>query len=177
MDTPNPIGVHARTKLEGETIARHNGALALRLASVFGLSPSMRWDNLVHDMTLSMYKTKEIKVYEPDTMRNLLHVSDLLEILEQILRKPRRLIELKGHVSNITSFADTKRQIASLISFALFEATGFGAKIDEDSSKKDYEQRYYFIPTSVNFKTKDPTIQEKMKWFKSIATAASLKDN
>ena len=45
---PQPLTRYGRTKLDGERIAREHGGVALRFATVIGVSPCMRFDLMLN---------------------------------------------------------------------------------------------------------------------------------
>jgi nucleoside-diphosphate-sugar epimerase len=78
-DTPiNPISLCARDKVEVERILldRHPSALSCRFATVFGMSPRMRLDLLVNDLTYRATFDRFIVLFESHFKRNFLHVRD-----------------------------------------------------------------------------------------------------
>lgn len=78
-DTPMaPISLYGRLKCEAEKIVLdgHN-TVALRLATVFGISPRMRRDLLVNFYVWEAMKKRCIEVHEGFAMRNYVHVRDV----------------------------------------------------------------------------------------------------
>ena len=67
---------YVRTKLGAEGYVLDKGGVVLRLGSGYGVSPRMRWDNLIHDFCRTAVKTGLLSVYQPDAIRNFLHVED-----------------------------------------------------------------------------------------------------
>ncbi len=74
----NPISLYGQLKVEAEKEVLQNGnCIILRLATVFGVSPRMRTDLLVNDLTQEAVIQeevigKEVKIYEPHFKRNFL---------------------------------------------------------------------------------------------------------
>lgn len=83
---PNPLSSYARTKLLAEEhlakLCQGNLSLTVfRLATVFGLSPRMRFDSVVNAMTSRAARTGEIPLRGGSQWRPLLHVSDIAEVV------------------------------------------------------------------------------------------------
>ena len=85
----NPLSLYARTKIEAEQIVRGAGGVVLRLGTLCGFSPAMRFDLLVNDMVASAVHRHPFGVYGMDAWRPYLHVYDaaraiahLVEIVE-----------------------------------------------------------------------------------------------
>lgn len=73
-----PISLYGRLKCEAEGIVLDGeNTVALRLATVFGLSPRMRRDLLVNFYVWNAMKMRCIEVYEGHAMRNYVHVRDV----------------------------------------------------------------------------------------------------
>jgi len=76
----NPVSLYARTRSQAEEVLlRHSedfGVVILRLATVFGLSPRMRFDLLVNTLTLHAVVNRKIVVFGGEQRRPNLHVQD-----------------------------------------------------------------------------------------------------
>ena len=74
----NPISLYAQLKVEAEQfVLRSGNTIALRLATVFGISPRMRTDLLVNEMVQMAVNNNPVKIYEPHAKRNYIHVRDI----------------------------------------------------------------------------------------------------
>lgn len=101
----NPLTVYAETcaRAEEAVLARNSRCFttaALRNATVFGLSPRMRFDLVVNQMTHDALEGGRITVGGDGTQwRPLVHVRDVARAFLSALRAPRRAIG--GHAFNI----------------------------------------------------------------------------
>ena len=78
-ETPlNPLSLYGKLKVEAEKIVLEAGeSIALRLATVFGISPRMRLDLLVNDFTYRAVNDRFIVLFEAHFKRNFIHVRDV----------------------------------------------------------------------------------------------------
>jgi len=73
-----PVSLYGKLKVEAESILLdHENTLALRLATVFGLSPRMRLDLLVNDFVFRALRDGYIVLYESHFKRNFIHIRDI----------------------------------------------------------------------------------------------------
>ena len=73
-----PISLYGRTKCEAERAVVDAGNFTVfRLATVFGMSPRMRWDLMVSDFVLRAVRDKAMVLFEPYYRRNFVHVRDV----------------------------------------------------------------------------------------------------
>lgn len=74
----HPNSVYGKTKCEGERlILEHGNCVVFRLASLFGVSGSMRWNLLLNFMVKEAVEKGVLELYEPNVRRNFLHVKDI----------------------------------------------------------------------------------------------------
>jgi nucleoside-diphosphate-sugar epimerase len=93
----NPISLYAETRLYGErgilSLADKNFApVLLRLGTLFGLSPRMRFDIIVNYLTQKAYKEKKISIFGGDQWRPLLHVADAARAFQITMESPQKKI-------------------------------------------------------------------------------------
>ncbi|HEV3439114.1 MAG TPA: NAD(P)-dependent oxidoreductase [Gemmata sp.] len=80
-ETPlEPISLYGRTKVEAERLLLDSpNTIALRLATVFGVSPRMRLDLLVNHFVHAAVKEGYLVLFEKDFKRNFVHVRDVAD--------------------------------------------------------------------------------------------------
>lgn len=84
-----PVSHYGKTKVEAEkAVLDHPRGIALRLATVFGPSPRMRFDLLVNDFTRRLCQDRQLEVFEPHFKRNFVHVRDVARAFEFGLEDP-----------------------------------------------------------------------------------------
>jgi nucleoside-diphosphate-sugar epimerase len=80
-DSPiKPISLYGKTKCEAESVLLSRGrTVALRLATVFGMSPRMRLDLLVNHFVHAAVTDGYLVLFEKDFKRNFVHVRDVAD--------------------------------------------------------------------------------------------------
>ena len=115
----NPVSLYARTRVQAEEMllrhAEHFGVVILRLATVFGLSPRMRFDLLVNTLTLHAVVNRKMVVYGGEQGRPNLHVQDAADAFILASEAPDEKVH-KG-IFNVGADANnyTILQIAKLV--------------------------------------------------------------
>ena len=75
----NPQSLYAETKVKAEGILSDSNAMILRLGTLHGLSPRMRFDLVVNAMTRDAVKKGVITVFGGSQFRPLIHVKEVAE--------------------------------------------------------------------------------------------------
>jgi nucleoside-diphosphate-sugar epimerase len=96
-ETPiRPISLYGRTKVEAERVVLDcPNAVALRLATVFGMSPRMRLDLLVNHFVHAAVTDGYLVLFEKDFKRNFVHVRDVADCMLHVI----------GHAAGMTGRA------------------------------------------------------------------------
>lgn len=141
-ETPlNPLSIYGKTKTAAEAILLETGqTTAFRFATAFGISPRLRLDLLINDLTYQAVRQKYIVVYEADFMRTFIHVHD---IARSFLFALDNIDRMRGEVFNVgsESLNYSKRDVCELIA----EKTGalvHYADVGEDADKRNYTVSY-----------------------------------
>ncbi|MDO8568327.1 MAG: NAD(P)-dependent oxidoreductase [Dehalococcoidales bacterium] len=138
-ETPlRPISLYGRLKVEAEkSILDSGNAIALRLATVFGVSPRMRLDLLVNDFTYRAVTDRFVILFEAHFKRNYIHVRDVarafIHSVDNFSRMKDKAYNLGLDEANLSKWElceEIKKQVPD---FYFVEA-----KIGEDPDKRDY---------------------------------------
>lgn len=159
----SPLTIYGKTKRDGEAMALDVGAVSLRYATVFGISPRLRLDLLINDFCYQAYHQKYIVVFEGHHRRTFMHVTDAVRVLLFVLE---HLEKMKGDVFNVGhpglnyTKIEAARRIQNYVDFYLHEAD-----VGEDPDKRNYEVSYQRIQ-SLGFQAQfslDQGIEEVLK--------------
>jgi len=137
----NPLSIYGKSKTLGEKeVMKYRNSTAFRFATAFGVSPRLRLDLLINDLSYSAWTQKYIAVYESHFMRTFIHVRDITKAFKFAIEN---CDEMKGEVYNVgsNSMNYSKGDVCKLIQ----EKTGcyvHYADFDGDADKRDYVVSY-----------------------------------
>jgi nucleoside-diphosphate-sugar epimerase len=140
-ETPlNPISSYAIAKVAVEQeLMKHQNAVSFRLATVFGMSPRMRTDLLVNDLTYRAVYDGSVVLFESHFKRNYIHVRDISRVFTHAINN---IDKMKGEIYNVgLSTANvSKMELCEKIKehiphFSIMEA----------AIRKDPDQRNYIV--------------------------------
>lgn len=138
-ETPlNPVSLYGRLKVDIEKILLETGnCIALRLATVFGISPRMSLELLVNDFTYRAVTDRFVILFEAHFKRNYIHVRDIakafihcLENFNKMKDEPYNVGLSDANLSKWELCEEIKKQVPD---FYFVEA-----KVGEDPDKRDY---------------------------------------
>lgn len=133
-----PVSLYGRTKVDAEAAVLDSGrGVSLRLATVFGMSPRMRLDLLVNDMTWRAVTDRSVVLFEAHFRRNYIHIRD---VVKAFLHALDNYDTMAGEPFNVgLSEANlTKRQLCERIARHVPGFSYLEAPIGEDPDKRDY---------------------------------------
>ena len=140
-DSPfKPLSLYAETKCDAEEyVLKRGNAIVLRLATVFGVSPRMRQDLLVNDFVYKSVTDGYLVLFEAHFKRNYIHVLDIAQTFEFMIRNYNRC---KGQVYNVgLSTANlSKLELAETIKKYVPNLV-----IKQDDFKEDFDKRNYIV--------------------------------
>ena len=87
----------------------------LRFATIYGVSPRMRFDLTVNEFTMEMLTRKHLKVFGEQFWRPYIHVCDAARAIQLVLSSPAESVG--GHVFNVgaTDQNFQKQQLVEMI--------------------------------------------------------------
>lgn len=136
----SPISKYAIDKvLVEKALMDHQNVISYRLATVFGMSPRMRTDLLVNDLTYRAVNDGYVIIFEGHFKRNYIHVRD---VCDAFLHAIYNFDDMKDQIYNVgLSTANvSKLELCEVIKKFIPEFT-----IVEGEIKKDPDQRNYIV--------------------------------
>lgn len=182
----NPISLYAKSKIKTEegilSLSDNNfSPCILRMGTLYGLSPRMRFDLVVNVLTMKALTEKKIEIFGGDQWRPLVHVDDAAEAYIKCLEAPIR--KIRGEVFNVGS-NEQNYQIKHLgdmikenIPETVVEITDKEI-IQGQGDKRDYivsfDKIKQILNYSVNKKIKDAILE--IKWAIETGKISDAKD-
>ena len=171
-ETPlRPVSFYGRLKVDAERVLLDAGnVVSFRLATAFGVSPRMRLDLLVNDLTHRAYHDRHIALFESHFKRNFVHVRDItrafwfgiehydamrghpfnvglsdanLSKLELCHKIQTHLPECEISMSDVGKDPDQRNYI---VSNRKIESLGFSTRYSLDVGIKELIKSYGFLP-------------------------------
>ena len=133
----NPISRYAIDKVEVEKVLmNHSNATSLRLATVFGMSPRMRIDLLVNDMTYRAVYDGFVVLFESHFKRNYIHVRDVVQAFKMAIAQET----MRGQIYNVglSSANVSKRELCNIIKTYVPRFEIVEAEIGKDKDQRNY---------------------------------------
>jgi nucleoside-diphosphate-sugar epimerase len=150
-----PVSLYAETKVAVERAvldpARTQGlcATALRFATVYGVSPRMRFDLTVNEFTLEVLTKKHLTVFGEQFWRPYIHVRDLARGIGLILQTPVEKIRNQAFNVGSTTQNYQKQQLVDML-----RPLAPGAVIEfvhKDEDPRDYRVSFEKIRRLLDF--------------------------
>jgi nucleoside-diphosphate-sugar epimerase len=138
-DSPlQPISLYGKTKVEAERLLLDSpNAVALRLATVFGMSPRMRLDLLVNHFVHAAFKDGYIVIFEKDFKRNFVHVRDVADCMLHVLAHADRMAG-RAYNLGLDSANLSKEELALKVKEHVPNFYVHFAAIGQDPDKRNY---------------------------------------
>ena len=136
----NPLSLYAETKCNAEKAVLDSGnGIAMRLATVFGMSYRMRLDLLVNDFVYKAMTDGTLVLFESHFTRNYIHIRD---IANTFLFMIENYNECNNNAFNVglTEANCTKLELANIIQKYIPSLV-----VVENNFKQDFDQRNYIV--------------------------------
>jgi nucleoside-diphosphate-sugar epimerase len=152
--TIDPVSYYGKTKYEAEQICmQRQNSIALRFATIFGVSTKQRNDLMINDFVYQAIKNKVIVLFDGDAKRTFLHINDAVDCYYESYMNYEKLVGKiynVGHECFNLSKLEIGQQIQKHVDFKIIE-----------SDIKDKDLRNFVI----SFKK----IQQDIRWFPFVS--------
>jgi len=142
-ETPlNPLSIYGKTKtLAEQLVIDRNNSTAFRFATAFGVSPRLRLDLLINDLTYKSVKEGYSVIYESHFLRTFIHVKDIARVFLFGIENKEKM---KNNIYNVGSekMNYSKKEVCELIKKQLPETYFNYADVGEDPDKRNYVVNY-----------------------------------
>jgi len=135
-----PLSLYAETKCDAEKVVLESGnGIALRLATVFGMSYRMRMDLLVNDFVYKALTDGYLVLFESHFIRNYIHIRDIANTFLFMIENYEKCNNNAFNVG-LTSANCTKLELAETIQKYIPDLV-----IVQNNFKQDFDQRNYIV--------------------------------
>lgn len=110
-----PASLYASTKYKAEELCMDRpSSIAFRFATIFGVSPRMRWDLMPNDFAMRAVQERSLVLFDSKSVRTFLHLDDAIGAYVMAIDKADQMV---GEVFNVgcRQMNLSKRQIAEKI--------------------------------------------------------------
>lgn len=150
-----PVSLYAETKVAVERALLQAAqtsdlcATPLRFATVFGVSPRMRFDLTVNEFVMELVTKQKLTVFGEQFWRPYVHVRDVARAVEGVLSAPERAV--RGQVFNVGSTEENyqKQQLVELMRPYVQNAAIEYVRREEDP--RDYRVSFARIKQQLDF--------------------------
>jgi nucleoside-diphosphate-sugar epimerase len=124
----------------------------LRFATIFGLSPRMRFDLTVNEFTMELLTKRKLTVYGKQFWRPYIHVRDAARAIAMVLDAPEE--KVKGQVFNVgdTIQNHQKGQLIELICAKIGDCVEIDY-LDQEEDPRDYRVSFEKIRRKLSFQS------------------------
>lgn len=151
-----PVSLYAETKVAFEQILLDPAlsdklcATPLRFATVYGVSPRMRFDLTVNEFTKEMIVNGRLTVFGEQFWRPYVHVRDAARAISMVLEQGKAVA---GTVFNVGCTEENfqKRQIAEMVRACV--GSGELEYVHRDEDPRDYRVNFSRIAGQLGFRT------------------------
>lgn len=153
----HPVSIYAITRIESEKyiLSKRDSisSVILRLSTVFGLSPRMRFDLAINTMTAKAVNSRSIDVFGGSQWRPFVHVQDVAKAFVMAVEADDKLV--RGEVFNVGStdsnyqiddvariIADEVRGTAVISNSTIIDMRNYNVIFDKIHKKLNYKAEF-----------------------------------
>jgi nucleoside-diphosphate-sugar epimerase len=152
----NPVSLYARTRIYSENYILDNSKITsptiLRLSTVFGFSPRMRYDLVVNTLLIRALRDKKFSVFGGDQWRPFVHCKDVARAFKLVIESDKKVTHKQIFNVGSDDMNFTIDQIGDKVS-AKFPEAEYNT-VDEDVDKRNYKVSFNKIVTQLGFEKK-----------------------
>ncbi len=154
----NPLSLYTRTKVDVEQAILRSASMTgicstvLRFATVYGVSPRMRFDLTVNEFTLQLLTEKRLVVFGEQFWRPYVHVRDIAGAIALVLNSDVKIINNETFNVGNTEQNYTKAQLVELIKGHLKDPVEI-SYVKKEEDPRDYRVSFEKIEKKLGFRT------------------------
>ena len=125
-------------------------AICLRLATVYGVAPRMRFDLTVNEFTRDLWANRRLEIYGGRFWRPYVHVGDVARAVRAVLDEPSG--RLDGQVFNVGCSAENYRKLDLIQAIRAQTSGGVVAYVHREEDPRDYKVSFEKIRRELGFR-------------------------
>ncbi len=170
-----PLSTYARTKQDSEEMVLAAAAtgfepVVLRIGTLFGLSPRMRFDLVVNLLVSRALTHRRITIYNGSQWRPLVHVADVARSTVLFVRAPAAAVS--GEVFNVGDDS-MNHQLAEIGAAVASQVPGTEVQHIENADRRNYRVAFAKIRSRLGFCCERRLTDGIREIHESLATAAA----
>jgi nucleoside-diphosphate-sugar epimerase len=155
-----PVSLYAEQKVGIERMllpsdsAREDGATrttCLRLATVYGVAPRMRFDLTLNEFTRDLWADRRLEVFGERFWRPYVHVRDVARAVRAVLDATAERVD--GQVFNVGCSDENYRKLDLVEAIRAQIGTGVVAYVHREEDPRDYKVSFEKIRRELRFQT------------------------
>jgi len=151
----NPLSLYAKTKVQIENYLANDikdklNWTILRLATVYGISPRLRFDLTVNDFTMHAIVDKKLVIFLPRSNRPYVHVVDVAEAVDLVLKNMNLTVQ---EIFNVGDTKENYRKIDIVNKIKKIVGDFDVEFVKKGEDLRDYKVSFEKIKRKLNYKT------------------------
>jgi len=151
----NPLSLYAKTKVQIENYLKNDvkdelNWTILRFATVYGISPRLRFDLTVNDFTMHAIIDKKLVIFLPKSNRPYVHVVDAARAVQLILSN---ISSTDQEIFNVGSTRENYKKIDIVNKIKKIVGDFETVFVEKGEDSRDYKVSFEKIKRKLNYKT------------------------